>query len=86
MKIEHGKIEGDIEIDSDLEMHGIFTGNVTVKRGGHLVLHGLAAQDLIIEPNSKVEIIGVVKGNVIDKGGQFTVSGMVSGRLVGQEQ
>ncbi len=86
MKIEHGKIEGDIEIDSDLKMHGMFTGNVTVKRGGHLILHGLAAQDLITEPDSKVEIKGMVKGNVINKGGQFSVSGMVSGRLLEQEQ
>lgn len=86
MKIEHGKIEGDIDIASGLKMHGMFTGNVTVKRGGHLILHGLAAQDLIIEPDSKVEIMGMVKGNVINKGGQFSVSGMVSGRLVEQEQ
>ena len=55
MNIEHDKIEGDIEITSELKIHGMFTGNVTVKSGGYLVLHGMATKSLIVESGAVVE-------------------------------
>ena len=36
MQTEHGKIAGDIDLASELEMRGMFTGRVTVKDGGFL--------------------------------------------------
>ena len=83
MQIEYGKIDGDIEIASDFEMHGMFTGAVTVKDGGFLVLHG-TAKTIIVENGSTVEIPGMVTGNVINLGGYLKVSGMICGALIRQ--
>lgn len=84
MRTEHGKIEGDIEIDSQLTMHGIFAGKVTVKSGGFLVLHGMATKDLVVEHGAVVEVPGMVAGNVINSGGMLSVTGTVTGQVIEQ--
>ena len=80
MTLEHGKVEGDITIRSDFQMHGMFLGKVTVTAGGYLRLHGMATQDLLIESGATVEIHGMAK-NVINNGGHLTIKGMVTGCL-----
>jgi cytoskeletal protein CcmA (bactofilin family) len=84
MNTENGKIEGDIEITSELNMHGMFTGNVTVKNGGHLMLHGMATKSLYLEQGSVVEISGTVSGNVINNGGKLFVTGTIFGQIIEQ--
>ena len=84
MNTEHGKINGDVEITSELKMHGMFTGNVTVKDGGFLILHGMATKTLIMEQGAIVEIHGTVTGDVINKGGKLSISGMVLGQIIEQ--
>ena len=82
MNTEHGKIEGDVEITSMLKMHGMFTGNVTVKGSGYLVLHGTATKSIFVETGAKVEIPGMVTGDVINNGGKLSISGSISGQVV----
>lgn len=84
MNTEHGKIEGDLEITSELKMHGMFTGDVTVKEGGYLIHHGMATKSLHIEAGAIVEILGTVSGNVINRGGKLLVSGSISGQVIEQ--
>lgn len=84
MNTEHGKIEGDVEITSALKMHGMFAGNVTVKEGGYLVLHGMATKSLYIETGAEVEIPGTVTGDVINNGGKLSITGSISGQVVEQ--
>ncbi len=74
MQIEEGTIEGDYELSSELKMLGMFSGDVTVKDGGHLILYGIAAKDIIIEAGGTVEVNGMIKGKVANNGGTLTVS------------
>lgn len=84
MRTEHGKIEGDIEIVSELRMHGMFSGKVTVKSGGFLILHGIANKDLVVEHGAVVEVHGMVAKNVINNGGKLSVTGTVIGQVIEQ--
>ena len=84
MRTEHGRIQGDTEIDSQLKMHGMFAGKVTVKSGGFLVLHGMATKDLVVEDAAVVELPGMVGGNVVKSGGRLSVTGTVTGQVIGQ--
>ncbi len=49
MKVEYGKLEGDVYIADEFTLHGMITGSATVATGGRLVLHGMVCQDLILE-------------------------------------
>jgi cytoskeletal protein CcmA (bactofilin family) len=82
MNTENGKIEGDVEITFELKMHGMFLGNVTVKNGGYLILHGMATKSLVVEPGAAVEIFGMVIGNVINNGGKLFIAGRVNGQII----
>ena len=62
MNTEHGKLEGDVEISSELKLHGIIAGNAIVKKGGVLHLHGMVSRNLILEPSGIVNIPGMVSG------------------------
>ena len=74
MQVEEGTIDGDYELSSELKMLGVFSGNVTVKSGGHLVLYGIASKDIIIEAGGTVEVNGMVTGKITNNGGTLTVS------------
>lgn len=82
MNTEHGKLEGDIEISSELKLHGMITGNAIVKNGGVLHLHGMVSRNLIVEPGGIANIPGMVSGDAINKGGELYISGTIVGRLV----
>lgn len=79
MTVEHGEIEGDVLIDSDLTLHGMVTGNITVINGGFLALHGMCCQNLVVERGGQVYLHGTVSGNVLNRGGHLEVHGTVSG-------
>lgn len=82
MNDQYGKVDGDIEIASELRMHGMFSGRVVVKSGGNLILHGMAGKDLIVELGAVVEISGMVVGNVINNGGKISVMGTIVGKII----
>jgi hypothetical protein len=84
MNTEHGNIQGDVEITSELKMHGMFTGNVTVKDGGYLILHGMATKSLIVESGAVVEVSGMISGDVINNGGKLSITGSISGQIIEQ--
>ncbi|EIZ0312397.1 hypothetical protein MNO15_004664 [Vibrio parahaemolyticus] len=82
MQVEHGKIEGDVEITGEFQMHGMFTGNVVVKAGGSLMLHGMATKSVTLESGSFVNVFGIVSGDVTNNGGRLQVSGIVTGKVI----
>lgn len=81
MKVEYGTLEGDIRITEEIELRGIADGNVTVADGGWLVLHGIVAQDLILENGADVELYGTVGGTVYNRGGNLSVYGTIVQKL-----
>jgi hypothetical protein len=81
MKIEHRKLEGDVRIVDDLDLHGMITGSATVAPGRQLELHGVVCEDLILEEGSTVNLYGTVSGSVYNRGGQLNVYGVITGPL-----
>jgi len=81
MRVEHGKIEGDLSIYEHFTLHGMITGTLTVKDGGQVMLHGMVSRDLILDPGSKVDLHGTVTGNVLNRGGQLRVFGTINGSI-----
>ena len=73
MRTEHGMVEGNIEIDDHVTMHGMFTGHVTVNPGGFLVLHGIANRDLLVRCGGAAKVHGMVNGSLISEGGKVDV-------------
>lgn len=81
MEIEHGKIEGNYNINCDFTLYGMITGNAYIKDGGRLELKGMICQNLTIEEGGELTLNGMVCGNVINKGGKIAVYGMILGSL-----
>ena len=82
MNTEHGKLEGDIEITSELKLHGMITGNAIVKNGGVLYLHGMVSRNLIVKPGGIANVLGMICGDAINKGGELYISGTIGGQLL----
>jgi hypothetical protein len=82
MRIERGKIEGDVEIREDLELHGMIAGSATVKDGARLDLNGTVTGDLVVEEGATVILRGTVAGDVTNRGGELAIYGMIDGRLI----
>ena len=85
MAVEHRKIEGDIEVDSKLFLHGMVTGNITVVGSGILYLHGTCSRDLVVEEGAEAYVHGTVGGSVHNRGGYLEVYGTVYGYLHTEE-
>ena len=81
MKIEHGKIDGDLIIEDSLELHGMVTGNIQVLRDSTLFLHGTCCKNLIIKAGGAAKVHGMVSGNVNNEGGKLDVFGTVIGSV-----
>jgi cytoskeletal protein CcmA (bactofilin family) len=82
MKVEEGKIEGDITVDEEFQLNGIISGNITVVTGGSLILHGTCLGNLVIERDALANIHGTVVGDVENQGGKLEVHGTVDGNIV----
>ncbi len=82
MRIENGKIEGDLIVDTGIDLRGMVTGNVFVTNGSNFILHGQVCGDLIIEDDANVMIFGQVVGDVINNGNKLEVMGVISGSLI----
>jgi hypothetical protein len=82
MKYENGKIEGNLDLTSGLELHGIVTGNIRVLPGVTLFLHGTCGENLIVESNATAYVHGTVGGNVENRGGLVEIYGTVNGQVL----
>ena len=81
MQREHGKLEGDVEVNGYLKFHGMITGSAIIRSGAHIDLHGMVARVLMVETGATAKIHGMVVGNVINKGGEIEIYGTVNGSV-----
>jgi cytoskeletal protein CcmA (bactofilin family) len=81
MRVERGIIEGDLEVEDDLSLPGMVTGNVTVLDGGTLELNGTCGKNLILEDGATAFLNGTVNGSVYNRGGKLEVCGIIYGSL-----
>ena len=77
MRIEEGKIEGDITVDGDFVLNGMVTGNITVVSGGKLELNGTCGGDLTLEEGTTVYLRGKVAGDIHNNGGNLEIDGVI---------
>lgn len=68
-------IDGSIVVDRDLRFRGTLTGTMTVPAGRTLELHGTIGRDLIIEAGAQARVLGVIKGALINRGGDVVLKG-----------
>lgn len=78
MNTERGMLKGDIEISSELKLHGMIIGNAIVKKGGVLHLNGTVSRNVIVESGGIANIPGMVSGDAINRGGELYISGISS--------
>ena len=74
--------QGDLTISEPQTVSSQVDGNVTVTKGGVLILYGQVVGDLTVEPGGQAQVYGQVAGDLINLGGTVTVYGMVQGELV----
>ncbi len=82
MELQNNKIQGDLVVESNLNFHGMVTGNAIVSDGAIFNLYGMVCGNLILESNSKAIIRGTVSGNLIINGGQVELLGRVIGAVL----
>ena len=82
MRSENRKIEGNFNLEYDLELHGMVTGTITVLPGITLYLHGVCEKNLIVEDDATVYVHGTVGGNLENHGGLVKVFGTVIGHII----
>jgi len=80
-----GLILGDDTVASDASVSGIVLGSVTVLSGSHSRLDAWIGGDVVVQPLAQVEIGGFVRGRVINRGGDISVTGTVRGGVVDEE-
>jgi cytoskeletal protein CcmA (bactofilin family) len=81
MRIESGKVEGDLVLSEDLELRGLVTGDVRLQQGIFFALVGLVGGSVIVESGATAIIRGTVSKDVVNKGGTIEIYGSV-GRSV----
>lgn len=80
MRIDSDKIDEDLQVQEELIIHGMITGNVTVLSGGHLILHGVVCKNMYIEKGASADIHGVVLKDVYNRG-ILAIFGTIKGHL-----
>lgn len=75
-------IEGDQEFKGSVDLRGVVVGRVDVARGAHVIIRGTVCDDLIVGPESTVELHGQVDGRVYNRGGQLVIYGRVGGDVI----
>ena len=71
-----GMHRGDLTIEGKFE--GMLDGIAIVPAGATAEIAGMIDGTLIVEPGASVLISGMVDGEIVDRGGQITITGMVS--------
>jgi hypothetical protein len=59
-------------------------GSIRVVAGGNLTLMAVCQGDLTIDPGGTAVIMGIVSGNVINRGGDLHFTGIIEGQLIRQ--
>jgi len=67
---------GDLTIEGCFG--GMLKGTATVPTGATAEVAGMIHGTLIVEPGATVLISGMVDGDIVDRGGDITVTGVVS--------
>ena len=75
------KIKGDATFSRDTTFRGQIGGNVTVRRGVHLMLVGKIGGDLTLEPDAIAEVRGRIGGDVLNRGGTLKLVGKLAGEV-----
>ena len=81
MRSIHHKVDGNLRVDTDLEIFGMIDGDLTVAPGGTVHLLGMCTGDVIIEIQGHLRLDGTVIGNVTNRGGEIVVLGTIRGIL-----
>lgn len=79
LRTQLGKTEGNACLTDELTLHGMVIGDITVLENGVLHLHGTCTGSLIVERGGRAEVYGVVVNDVINRGGDIEVRGMIHG-------
>lgn len=71
MKIEMGKLEGDLVVgeNEELEIRGMVTGHVRLSPRATLVLRGLIGGTLVVGTDATAKVFGTVGHSVFNAGG-----------------
>ncbi|MCI0362686.1 MAG: hypothetical protein L0219_02325 [Phycisphaerales bacterium] len=78
MAIERRKIPPDLVVDNCLDVQGMVSGCIAVRRGGTLHLHGTCGKDLAVEHGGRANVHGTVAGSVLNQGGSVRIYGVVN--------
>ncbi|KQO06876.1 hypothetical protein ASF09_11480 [Sphingomonas sp. Leaf242] len=71
-----GMHRGNLTIEGKFE--GMLDGTAIVPAGATAEIAGMIDGTLIVEPGATVLVSGMVDGEIVDRGGQITITGMVS--------
>ncbi|GAA4218338.1 hypothetical protein GCM10022253_18780 [Sphingomonas endophytica] len=73
-----GIVSGAIRLDSDADVSGIVSGDITVATGCRVTISGMVRGDITAEPGAQVTITGIVNGAVHAEGATVHVTGIVT--------
>lgn len=76
-----GKHEGDLVLNSNLELHGMVCGNLVVSNGGRADIHGMVTGLITVETGGVLILRGMVCKGLCNNGGKAEVFGHVLGGL-----
>jgi uncharacterized membrane protein len=83
MRVESGKLQGDlvVEENEELDLRGMVTGHVRLQRGTTFILRGTVGGTLTVGAGAKAMVHGTVGHSAFNAGGILEISGVV-GRSV----
>jgi len=73
MQTMHGKIEGPLTVNRDLDIRGTIAGDAIVRPNSTLHLRGTITGDLTIEKGATAIIYGTVGGRIRKVGGTVVI-------------
>lgn len=78
MRKENGKIKSDIQLDEELLLSGMCTGNIIVLDNGYLRLNGMCTGDIEVRIGGHAIINGICTGLVSNMGGTIEINGIIN--------
>lgn len=82
MEIISNVIKQDMQIDTDVIITGIVTGNIVIERGGLLILTGMGNGRITVNQSGKCEVHGMFNGIIENNGGILNIFGVVNGSII----
>jgi hypothetical protein len=68
----------NISIIGRRKVLGVVVGDIHLLEGAHLDLYGTCKGNLILERSSTANIVGVLKGRIINRGGSISGPGIIA--------